>query len=175
MTHRFQYEQPRTALNFIMNGFATPTVPVSWRVNGDGTLDAGPDSQLFNLNPTAILVAKDQCCRTGRGFDVIGISGDMQLEQMYNDYTTKVVVLGAGDTGGAVIAASATLAPSAIPYTDMHGNKVVFTRLVDELDADGDRFAPALAQSLLSRFDSATLGATLSLRRLRRARRLRSR
>ena len=161
MTHRFQYEQPRTALNFIMNGFATPTVPVSWRVNGDGTLDAGPDSQLFNLTPTAILVKKGAVLRTGRGFDVIGISGEMQLEQMYNDYTTKVVVLGSGEQG-TVVAASAALSPAQIPYTDMHGNKVVFTRLVDELDADGASIAPALAQSLLSRFDTATWGATLS-------------
>ena len=51
MTHRFQYEQPRTALNFIMNGFATPTVPVSWRVNGDATLDAGPGFATVQPDP----------------------------------------------------------------------------------------------------------------------------
>src|SRR4249919_800191 len=161
LTHTFQWETVKSALNFTVDAFATPTVPVSWRINGDATIDAGPDSSLFNLNPTAILVKKDAVLRTGRGFDVIGISGDLQMEQMYNDYTTKVVVLGAGESG-AVIAASATLAASAIPYTDMHGNPVQFTRLVDDLDADGEAIAPALAASLLSRFDSPTYGATLS-------------
>jgi len=160
-THTFQWQTAKSALNWIMGAFGTPTVPVSWRVNGDCTLDAGPDSQMFNLNPTAILVKKDQVQRTGRSMDVVGISGDMQLEEMYNDYTTKVVVLGAGE-GEATIAASASLAASAIPYTDMHGNKVAFTRLIDDLDQDGEAVAPALAASLLSRFDSPTYGAQLS-------------
>jgi hypothetical protein len=161
LTHTFQWQTVKSALNYACDAFGTPTVPVSWRVNGDATLDAGPDSSLFNLTPTAILVKKDAVLRTGRGFDVVGISGDMQLEEMFNDYTTKVVVLGAGESG-AVIAASASLAASAIPYTDMHGNPVAFTRLVDDLDADGVSIAPALAASLLSRFDSPTYGATLS-------------
>jgi hypothetical protein len=161
LNHTFQWQTAKSALNFAANAFATPTVPVSWRVNGDCTLDAGPDSSLFNLNPTAILVRKDAVLRTGRGADVTGISGDLQLETMFSDYTTKVIVLGAGE-GEATIAASASLAASAVLYTDMHGNPVSFTRLVDDLDQDGETIAPALAASLLSRFDSFTQGATLS-------------
>jgi hypothetical protein len=160
-THTFQWQTAKSALNWIANAYSTPTVPVSWRVNGDATLDAGPDVQLFNLTPDSILVKKDAVLRTGRGFDVVGISGDLQLESVYADYTTKVIVLGAGE-GDATIAASATLAASAIPYNDMRGNKVAFTRLVDDLDADGTAIAPALAASLLSRFDSPAYGATLS-------------
>lgn len=161
LNHTFQWQTAKSALNFATNAFATPTIPVSWRVNGDCTLDAGPDSSLFNLNPTSILVRKDAVLRTGRGIDVTAISGDLQLETTYNDYTTKVIVLGAGE-GEATIAASASLAASAVLYTDMRGNPVSFTRLVDDLDQDGVVIAPALAASLLSRFDSFTQGATLS-------------
>jgi hypothetical protein len=161
LNHTFQWQTAKSALNFAVNSFSTPSVPVSWRVNGDCTLDAGPDSSLFNLTPTSILVKKDAVLRTGRGAEVKGISGSLQLETMYNDYTTKVIVLGAGE-GEATIAASASLAASAVLYTDMHGNPVSFTRLVDDLDADGVSVAPALAASLLSRFDSFTQGATLS-------------
>lgn len=161
LTHTFQWQTVKSALNYAVNAFSTPTIPVSWRVNGDATLDAGPDSSLFNLNPTCILVKKDAVLRTGRGVDVTAISGDMQLEQMYNDYTTKVIVLGAGESA-ATIAGSASLAASAVLYTDMHGNPVSFTRLVDSLDEDGVSVAGALASSLLSRFDTPTLGATLS-------------
>jgi hypothetical protein len=161
LNHTFQWETAKSALNFATNAFSTPTIPVSWRVNGDATLDAGPDSSLYNLNPTSILVRKDAVLRTGRGADVTGISGDLQLETAYSDYTTKVIVLGAGE-GDATIAGSASLAASAVLYNDMHGNKVSFTRLVDDLDADGVTLAPAIAASLLSRFDSFTQGATLS-------------
>jgi hypothetical protein len=160
LNHHFQWETVKSALNFATNAFSTPTVPVSWRINGDATIDAGPDTQLFNLNPSAILVKKDAVLRTGRGFDIIGISGDLQMEQAYNDYTTGVIVLGQGE-GDATIAASATLAASAILYNDMHGNKVQFTRIVDEFDTESG-IAAAVAASLLSRFDSPSYGATLS-------------
>jgi hypothetical protein len=160
LTHTYQWETVKSALNFTTNAFSTPTVPVSWRINGDATIDAGPDSSLYNLNPTAILVKKDAVLRTGRGFDIIGISGDLQMEQAYNDYTTGVIVLGQGE-GDATIAASATLPASAILYNDMHGNPVSFTRIVDEFDTESG-VAAAVAASLLSRFDSPTYGATLS-------------
>ena len=160
LTHTFQWETVKSALNYTARAFSTPTAPVSWRINGNATIDAGPDTSLFRTTPTSILVKKGAALRTGRDLGATGIAGDLQLEEAYNDYTTKVVVIGQGE-GGAYIAASASLAASAIAYQDMHGNPVAFTRLVDEFEAENS-VANAVAASLLSRFDSPSYGATLS-------------
>ena len=58
-TGRHQYETPRQAITYVCDTMSTASVPVSWRVNGDATLDAGPDSSLFVTNPTCVITTKD--------------------------------------------------------------------------------------------------------------------
>src|SRR3954471_17754895 len=53
-THR--YESPRKAIQYVCDTMSTPSTPVSWRVNNTGTLDAGPDGNLFVTVPTCVIV-----------------------------------------------------------------------------------------------------------------------
>jgi hypothetical protein len=46
-TSRFIYQSPRDALTYVTDTFGSSTVPVGWRVNGNGTVDAGPESALY--------------------------------------------------------------------------------------------------------------------------------
>ena len=41
LTHTFQWETAKSALNYVTRAFSTASNPVSWRINGDATIDAG--------------------------------------------------------------------------------------------------------------------------------------
>lgn len=153
-TGRHQYESPRTSITYVTDTFSTDAVPVSWRVNGNATLDAGPDSVLFVTNPAAILVRREDA---GRDLTLTGMAGQLALAQDVEDYTTKVVLLAEGD-GAATVSASASLVT---PYRDLKGNPVVLVRLVSEFETDSSN-AAARAQLQLNRFTNPRYAVNLS-------------
>lgn len=115
-----KYQTPRKALTYVTDVFGA-----EWRVNGNGTLDAGTVAQLYRTTPRAILVAN------GEGEDLlhVGLPGEMSLQTDVEDYTTRVVLLAEGD-GDAMATGSANA--TGVTAKDIHGNTIKLTRLVSE-------------------------------------------
>lgn len=152
-TSTFQYVTPRKALTYITDTYGTDAYPVSWRVNGDGSVDAGRDVDLFVTDPEALLVRKTG----GRDMFVRGLSGRMSLGLDVEDYTTTVVLLAEGE-GAATVTASAS---QVSPYLDLQGNAVSITRLISESETSGSN-AAARAALQLNRFRNARPEVELS-------------
>lgn len=149
----FQYQAPRTALTYITDTYSTDTYPVSWRINGNGTVDAGRDVDLFRTDPSTLLVRKSG----GRDPFVRGLEGRMALGRDVEDYTTKVVLLAQGE-GAATVTASAS---QATPFNDLFGNDLNLTRLVSESETSSGN-AAARAALQLNRFRNARPEVDLS-------------
>ncbi|MFB7244651.1 fibronectin type III domain-containing protein [Streptomyces populi] len=144
-TGTHQWQSPREAIQYVCQTMSTTSIPVSWRVNGDGTLDAGPESNLFVTTPTCTIVA------AGAGDDMAmrGVPGSLDLTGDVEDYTTRVVLLAEGE-GTSIATGSADLSP-ATSYKDIHGNPIKLTRLVSESDTTATN-AATRAQLALSQY-----------------------
>lgn len=148
-----QYLSPREAIDYICQ-----TVGADWRVNGDGTLDAGMAANLFKVNPVAAVRRK------GEGTDLFlkSLKGNLATDQDLDDFTTRVLLLATGSEGS-VVTATADIAPGLNPYVDLWGNPVKLTRIVSESDTDATN-ATARAQLQLNRFSGPRTALTLSTR-----------
>ena len=139
-TGRHQWESRRKAIRYVCDTFGA-----EYRVNGDGTLDAGTQAQLYRSTPTCVIVRKGA---EGRDLSLTGLPGDMQLTQDVEDFTTRVVLLAEGE-GAAIATGSADI--TANPYKDLRGQPVRRTRIISESStATGN--AQARAQLQLNRF-----------------------
>lgn len=145
-THHYQSQ--RYAIQYVCDVF-----DAEYRVNPDGTLDAGTEAQLFTTTPTAI-IAKE----SGDDPSLEGVVGDLATDLDIDDYTTRVVLLASGE-GESVATGSADAA--SVPYKDLHGNDVVRTRIVNESETSSTN-AAARAQLQLNRFSSARQALTLT-------------
>lgn len=152
-TSTFQYTTPRKALTYITDTYSTETYPVSWRINGDGSVDAGRDVDLFVSDPQTLLVRKDG----RRDMFVRGLGGQMSLGLDVEDYTTTVVLLAEGE-GAATVTASAS---QVSPYLDLQGNPLVMTRLISESETTAGN-AAARATLQLNRFRNSRPEVELS-------------
>ncbi|MGR4847917.1 hypothetical protein [Streptomyces sp. LARHCF252] len=155
-TNTFQYVTPRTAVQYVCDTMSTTNVPVSWRVNGNASLDAGPESDLYVTNPQCVVVRK------GFGEDVSmrALEGSMDVEQDMEDFSTRVVLLAEGE-GSTVATAGADISPGLNPYKDLHGNGLKLTRLVSESETSTSN-ATARAQLQLNRFSGTRDALSLS-------------
>lgn len=151
MTTTFQYTDPRTAADYI-----TSTMGAEWRVNGDATVDAGLVTDLYRQTPIAALVRQN----AGQDMTLKALAGIFEDAQDVEDFTTRVLLLGQGDAG-AVLDATADIAPGLNPFKDMRGNFVKLTRMVSESTTDATN-APARAQLQLNRFTGTRDALTLS-------------
>lgn len=140
-----QYLDPRRAIDYVC-GIAG----AYWRVNPDGTLDAGTKAHLgLAVTPTTVIVPRRL---TTSGADPSGwvIAGGGDTDVDHADYTTRVLLLGRDDPAAEAIVTGAADAAS-VPYLDLHGNAVVRTRIVNEsITSSGN--AAARAQLQLNRF-----------------------
>lgn len=152
-TGTHQWETPRKALTYLTDTYSTQAFPASWRVNGDATLDAGRDQDLFRLTPSAVLVRKG----AGRELRYTSLSGRMQLDADVEDYTTRVVLLAEGE-GASVVTASAS---NVTGYRDLRGAALNMTRLISESSTDATN-AAARAQLQLNRFALPRYAVSLS-------------
>ncbi|MFD5711319.1 fibronectin type III domain-containing protein [Streptomyces pharetrae] len=152
-THR--YEDPRAAITYVCGVFTTDRDnPVEWRVNGNGTLDAGKVSDLYVTSPTCVVAS----LASGYDMDLTAPSGSFQTQRDVEDFTTRVVLLAEGE-GESIATGSADIVSN--PYLDIHGNPVTMTRLVSESDTSTGN-ADARAQLQLNRFTSPRDALTLS-------------
>lgn len=157
----FQFQNPRDAIDYVCQ---TVGVDAAWRVNGDGTLDAGLESQIFQTNPKCVVIEK-KIARNVAAFEdmfLTGLSGTADTSRDVEDYTTDVLLLAQG-INGQFVQAEANTDPGDVPYVDIHGNKVKLERIVSESETDATN-APARAQLQLNRFsgsrDALTLGTS---------------
>jgi hypothetical protein len=144
-TGSHQWQSPRDAIQYVCQTMSTTSIPVTWRVNGDGTLDAGPESSLFVTTPTCTVVAANP----GDDMSMRGVPGSLDLTGDVEDYTTRVVLLAEGE-GTSIATGSSDISP-ATGYKDIHGNLVKLTRLVSESDTTSGN-ADVRAQLALSQF-----------------------
>jgi hypothetical protein len=151
-----QWQSPREAITYVCTTMSTPSAPVNWRVNNNGTLDAGPESNLFVTTPQATVVARGD----GQDMSMLGIPGSMDLDSDVEDYTTRVVLLAEGD--GASIATGAADISPATSYKDLHGNPIKLTRLVSESDTSATN-ATARAALALSQYTTPKQDLRLSI------------
>src|SRR5688500_12243848 len=147
----FQYVTPREAIDYLCQ-----TKGAEWRVNNDATLDAGLESQLFTIIPTASVVRK------GAGTDLFlkSLKGSMATDQDMNDFTTRTILLAEG-TEGSVVTATADINPGLNPFKDRWGNTVKFSRLISESQTE-DSNAEARAQLQQNRFSGPRNAVTMS-------------
>ena len=144
-TGKHLYESPRSAIGYVCDTMSTTSVPVSWRVNGNGTLDAGPDSNLFVTNPTCVITTK----AAGEDMTLRALPGSVDVTRDVEDYSTRVVLLAEGE-GSSIATGAADISP-ATAYKDIHGNTLKLTRLVSESDT-ATANAATRAQLALAQF-----------------------
>lgn len=146
---KHQWVTPRKALDY-----AVETFGAEYRVNNNGTLDAGTISQLYATTPKAILMNRE----AGRDLHRLALSGKLAMETDVEDYTTRVVLLAEGE--GSNIA-TGTASHAIVPYRDLRGNPVKLTRLVSESETSALN-ANARAQIQLNRFTGKRSAVSLS-------------
>lgn len=153
---RHQWQTPREAITYVTDTFSSESTIVEFRVNNNGTLDAGSISDLYEVsNPKAILVKRD----AGRDMRLAGLRSQLSMDYDVEDLTTRVVLLAQGE-GDTIPTAAADL--SVHPgFTDIHGNPIVATRLVSESETSTDN-APARAQMQLRRWSQARQAIQIS-------------
>ncbi|GII88287.1 hypothetical protein Ssi03_62770 [Sphaerisporangium siamense] len=148
-TGRHQWESRRSAIDYVCQ-----TMGAEWRVNGNGTLDAGPAANLWLTSPQCVIVRKG----AGRDLTLTGLPGEIQLTRDVEDWTSRVVLLAEGE-GDAVATGSANIASN--PYVDLRGQPVKRTRVISESGtATGN--AAARAQLQLNRFTGTRNALRLS-------------
>jgi hypothetical protein len=140
-TGSHQWETPRAAIQYVCDTFGA-----EFRVNNNGTIDAGTVANLYVTNPVATIV------RHGAGHDptLAGLPGSFETARDVEDFTTRVVLLAEGD-GASIYTGSADINPAINPYKDIHGNSVVRTRMISESDTSSGN-ATVRAQLQLNRF-----------------------
>jgi hypothetical protein len=147
------YQTPRQAIDYV-----TSTMGAEWRVNGDGTLDAGLVTSLYRTTPRAGIFARAR----GTSLTTKAMPGAASLASDVEDFTTRVVLL-ATSTDTAVATGAADIAPAKNPYKDLFGNTIKTTRLVSESTTSQGN-ANVRAQLQLNRFtgtrDAVTLNST---------------
>ena len=124
----------RFAVDYVECRESTSPTPVSFRVNNDATLDAGPESDLFVTDPQCIIVRRDTSA--GEDLRVRAIPASISLDQDMEDFATRVVVLAGSDgfqfnVGEADVG---NVAPEANIYKDMFGQPLRLTKLVSEAE-----------------------------------------
>lgn len=139
-----QYATRRKAIDYVCQ-----TKGADWRVNGDGTLDAGLESELFQVIPKAALIRRS----SGKDMFLHGFGGAIETAQDVEDFTTRTLLLAQGQEA-ATVTATADIAPGLNPFKDLRGNAVKLTRIVSESDTDTTN-AQARAQLQLNRFSGS--------------------
>lgn len=150
------YVTPRGAIDYVCGVFEA-----EWRVNPDGTLDAGLEADLYSADPGALARPPVLVNRGGSDPNAKGIPvAALVTEDDVADYTTKVLLLGQGEgAGDALLVGTATAA--SVPYKDIHGNALVRKRIVNEAETSEGN-ASARAQLHLNRFSSERQALAIS-------------
>lgn len=123
-----------TATRFETFSIIPENDPVSFRVNNDATLDAGPESSLYVTEPTCVVVRKGTSF--GEDLRMRALPTTIDIDQDMEDFSTRTVMLAEnnGDEFATGFADIDTIAPGVNIYKDLHGNALKLTRMVSESD-----------------------------------------
>lgn len=139
------YENQRSAIRYVVDAFSA-----EYRINPDGTMDAGAESDLFVTTPTAIVVRRD----SGSDPNIEAVEVErLDMESNTRDFTTRLLLLAEG-TGWSIHTGSADI--GANPYKDIHGNALDRTRVISEPDTLASN-ANSRASLHLGRFDDTPI------------------
>jgi len=116
-----QWVTPRQAIQYVCEVFGA-----EWRVNGDGSLDAGTIAQLYPPRAEAAMLVKHGY---GRDLTFTAYKGKIDSAEDVEEFSTRVVVLAEGQ-GESIAKGTANI--SFNPYRDLFGNPVQLTRVVSE-------------------------------------------
>lgn len=140
-TGQHQYQTPRAAVQYVCDTLSdnssisgTGNGRITWRVNPDGTFDAGPERDMVVVNPTCIIMRKGST----QGEDMVlrSLPSTIDMDMDMEDFSTRVVMLAESD-GSSLATGSAdigTVSPGTNVYKDIHGNTLNLTKLVSESD-----------------------------------------
>jgi hypothetical protein len=141
----------RKAIDYVCSLF-----DAEWRVNGDGTVDAGEIADLYVTEPKAAVLRN----RSGLELTYKALKGQAQLEADVKDFTTRVLLLAEGQEA-TTVSATADINPALNPYKTLFGDPIKLTRIVSEQQTSEGN-AQARAQLQLNRFTSPREALKLS-------------
>ncbi|MGW8679666.1 fibronectin type III domain-containing protein [Streptomyces sp. NPDC055817] len=148
---RHQYETPRKAIQYVCDTFAASSgQKTAWRVNGDGTLDAGPEASLFATSPRCVISRRTAGKDTS---ELESVPGGFGVTRDMDDYSTRLVLLAEGD-GESIATGAADINPTLNPYKNIHGGALKLTRLASESDTPGT-LADTRAALLLDQYTTS--------------------
>lgn len=128
---------PRAALGMLVALWASDSV--EWRVNPDGTLDAGPADALYSTATARALASR---LGGGRDATIIGLDTPaIAVEADWEDYAT--VIRATADSAYSYVATAAT-----VPYKDHAGNPLTRVRQISYSTDTATAVALAGAQML---------------------------
>lgn len=133
----FQWQStPRSVLDWVADATGT-----EWRVNNDLTVDLDDYDVLYGATPGVVVTRRGQ----GREIGYVAAEGDVSVRVDVQDYTSKVIVLGAGGRGSS---------GGASPYYGVDWGQALIVRRVvsDQTVAAGTE--STVAASILSLYSS---------------------
>lgn len=147
-TGTFQFQSRRQIIDYICQTLGG----MAWRVNGDATLDAGPESSLFITVPEVAVIRKPKSMLAGSEVDMFtrSLGGTLDTAQDVEDLTTRVLLMAQG-SNGQFVSAAVDAPPGTHPYEDLFGNPIKMTRIIQESETNEGN-AEARAQLQLNRF-----------------------
>lgn len=131
---RHVYETPRSAIQYVCETMSTTAIPVGFKMNNDGSLDAGPESDLFVTDPVCVIMRKGNSLGEDMYMRALESTVDMDIDM--EDFATRVVMIAEadGDTFATGTADLSSIAPGVNVYKDLFGNPLSLTKLVNESD-----------------------------------------
>lgn len=136
----------RAALTEFCEQFSDELGPAEWRVNPDGSVDAGPINALYSTTPTALIT---QPGTEGVDMRLRAVPGQGSAQRDMEDWSTRVVVIGEDGTGQTALLGQADIDPDLNPYRDLLGQPVRLTRVAS---ASSEANPQAMALQELARY-----------------------
>jgi hypothetical protein len=152
---KVQWVSPRKALQTVCDAFG-----VTYRVNGNGTVDVGTAAQLYRTVPRTNDV-DPIIVRAGAGvdLDVAALGGTPDVADDARDFSDRIVLVGQTQDDGTFAVGSQSMTGN--PYVDLFGNAVRRTRLISETGTETGSVA-ARAQLALNRFARIVRSLTIT-------------
>lgn len=120
---------------------------VEYRVNPDSTLDVATVANLYGSTPKTVVLGESAGVQAGREIDIVGVSGDVDLNIDLEDYTSKVIYLTGSTPTVTTAGGNSTI------YRRTSGLGLIMDRLI-EASSDDDGTPANMAAAQLALYSS---------------------